>query len=241
MGRRSNSRQKKAAVLLPPNFNQTGNSPKPPFFKNPWVAGFGSLCLLIFAGLYYAPGFLESLQKIPSEIDKTKQQYMRWVKEDEDWSGEWSSFPEGVVDMPSMNLSDTDLILTISADQGEIGGTIATKKICKSIPFFSFIQLEGSVSGNSADVVAYDFVLGRRVNFAQLKLSRAGDVLTVRTLEQIQDWFPREVRLGKSPLASGEEPEPDGSLCADELKELFKQMHMGRGGSVGAPRRVRSG
>lgn len=175
--------------------------------------------------LLNAPTLLENARKLPNEVQKTWAQYRGWVKEDAEWSGNWSSSPEGVVDMAGMSLFKGDMQITISASQGHIEGTIATKAICRSIPIFNYVMLRGFVTGDTASLVAWDIVQGERVDYAALKLKRDRDILTVTPVAGRVDWFPASARLGRDPSENGSAPSPDYEFCANEMKEFKKNMN----------------
>jgi hypothetical protein len=156
-----------------------------------------------------APTVLSNLEKTPAAFESTKSKFLRWRYEDEAWSGTWSSFPEGYVDMGDMNLSDVDLRLEIVADQGQIGGVIATGKICQALPVFDFLLIKGEVSGGDAKITVYDFIDGKRKEFARLALRREGRIMTVTPIEGMVDWFPKMARIGHHP----DKGEPLNGFC----------------------------
>jgi len=194
-----------------------------PWYKRAWVV-ISTISAASFLFLLNAPTLLQNVRKLPDEARETSSQYQSWVKEDAEWTAHWSSFPEGVVDMADMRLSNTDMQITIWASQGEIDGTIATKAICRSIPVLNFVLLRGTVSGNTAKVTAWDIVQGYKTDFAELKLVRDGGVLTVTPLSGRKDWFPATARLGKHPGEANVQPEPDGTFCAQEMKDFINNM-----------------
>lgn len=202
----------------------TKNSPKIPWYKQLWFV-ISATTVVVSAILLNGPTMLQNARILPKEVIETKRQFKSWVKEDEDWTGNWSSFPEGIVDMEDMNLSDVDMQITIWASEGYIDGTIATKKICKSIPVFNYILLRGEVSGDTARVIAWDIIQGHKTDFAELTLHREGEVLTVTPVSGQVAWFPESARLGRTPRDSGTEPESDQSFCTEERKEFFKNLH----------------
>jgi hypothetical protein len=172
----------------------------------------------LIAALMNGPILLKNARELPASFEKTKAQFQSWVYEDAEWTGIWTSFPEGLIDMEALHLSDVDLEITIWAKQGHIDGVIATTAICRQFPMWDYVLLRGDVSGNDADVVAYDFILGYARDFARLRLTREGNVITVTPLDGRKDWFPDVARLGRSPLAPTEEPDPDMSYCEEHLR-----------------------
>ena len=146
MSNRSARRKKKGPQIVVPE-----KATARPFFKKAWVIATATAGVL-FTALLNAPTILENVRKLPASIVRTKAQYLSWLHSDSEWTGKWSSSPEGIVDMEDMHLSNVDMQITIWASQGGIDGTIATKKICKEIPLFDFVLLKGQVSGHTAQV-----------------------------------------------------------------------------------------
>ncbi|BCI77615.1 MULTISPECIES: hypothetical protein [Vibrio] len=192
-----------------------------PWYKKVWVVA-AATSALVSTILIQGPTMLQNARILPKEIKETSDQFQSWVKEDADWTGHWSSFPEGMVDMADLDLSDVDLEITIHATNGNIDGTIATKKICKSIPVFDFVLLRGKVNGNQAEVVAWDIIGGKKTDFASLTLVRDGYLMQVTPKEGMTSWFPTQARIARRPTDS-KDPQPDTSYCAEEKKELYEQ------------------
>ncbi len=71
-----------------------------------------------------------------------------------------------------MELSNTDMQITIWATEGDIQGTIATGELCKVFPIWNFVLLSGEVSGDSAEVFAWDIIQGRRKYIAKFDFIR---------------------------------------------------------------------
>lgn len=192
--------------------------PKVPWYKRVWVV-VSATSVVISAILLKGPSLLQNARILPEEVRLTMSKFLSWAKEDDAWTGHWSSYPEGIVNMADMRLSDVDMQITIWASQGDIDGTIATKNICRSIPVLNYVLLRGSVSGNAAHVVAWDIVQGHKTDFAKLTLAREGDAMTVTPIDGRKDWFPSTARLGRHPTRS----EPDQAFCSEERKAFFEK------------------
>jgi hypothetical protein len=186
-----------------------------------WAIVYGTAGV-VFVFLLNAPELLKNLRILPEEVSTTIAQYESWVYEDAEWTGNWSSYPEGIVDMEDMHLSDTDLKITIWATQGRLDGTIVNKAVCKIVPL-QWILLSGSVSGNGADVMAWDIRQGKKTRYAQLTFSRDGDILTVKSTLDPAGLFPTEVRIGRHPADEGKDPEPDATVCEEIHRELIEK------------------
>lgn len=196
---------------------------KVPWYKRVWFV-ISATSVVVSAILLKSPTLLQNARILPSEVRQTASQFQSWIKEDVAWTGHWSSSPEGIVDIADMRLSNVDMQITIWASQGNIDGTIATKNICRSIPTLNYVLLRGEVSGNTAHVTAWDIVQGHKTDFAQLRLVRDGDVITVTPSFGHKDWFPEIARLGRHPDEPGIEPKPDQTFCAQERKAFFDKL-----------------
>lgn len=195
---------------------------KEPWYKRVWVVA-ALTSASVSAVLIQGPTLLQNMRVIPSEIQKTSDQFQSWVKEDEQWTEHWSAFPEGMVDIADMNLSEVDLQITIWAKNGQIDGTIATHGICQSIPVFNYILLRGSISGNEANVIAWDVVGGHKKEFANLTLTRDNYIMTVKTNSGITSWFPKVARIARRPIDS-DDPQPDHEFCSEERQTLYEML-----------------
>lgn len=172
--------------------------PSVPWYKRMWVIVAGAVSVAFTVGLN-GPTLLENARKLPAEIEKTWAQYASWRHDDEAWTGDWSTFPEGILDVTDMRLSEgVDLKISLWAEGGEIGGVIAAGTICSALPY-DYLQLQGRVSGNIAQLEVWDILQGRRVVFDHLKLLREGDVITVHPAAG-SDWFPANARIGRHPV-----------------------------------------
>jgi hypothetical protein len=180
-------------------FAQTPQPPSQPWYKKVWVVASAVGAAAFAIGLN-GPTILQNVRKMPTEFSATSDQYLSWIKEDEKWTGDWSTFPEGIVNMADMNLSDgVDLKMSLGSKNGEIGGEISTGTICKKVPHFNFLMVRGKVSGSTARITVWHIVGGKTVTFAELDLVRKDDVITVTPFSGNSDWFPSGARLGKHP------------------------------------------
>lgn len=182
------------------------------------------MTVIFTAALSQAPTLLQNARIIPEEFKITISQFRSWVKEDNEWTGHWSSFPEGFVDLADMQLTETDLEITIWATEGYIDGTIATKKVCETLPIVDYFLLRGEVSGDKANVVAWDIIKGHKTDFAELILERKNGVITVTPKSGHTDLFPAIARIGQHPLEPGEDPKPTSDYCKEEREEFRKMV-----------------
>lgn len=176
------------------------SQPSTPWYKKVWVVASGVGAAAFALGLN-GPTILQNIRKMPAEFSVTSDQYLSWLKEDAEWTGHWSTFPEGIVNMAEMNLSDgVDLKISITSKNGEIGGEISTGTICNNVPF-DFLMIRGKVSGKTARITVWDIVGGRTVSFADIDLIRENDVITVKPANGQTAWFHAGARIGKHPTS----------------------------------------
>lgn len=185
------------------------------WYESKWSIITGVAVAAFTLGLN-GPALLQNIRQMPNEVTVTKSQYTSWLKDDEKWQGDWSGYPEYVVNVSDMHLSeDVDARLTIFAKEGELGGMIATGKICQNVPF-NFLMIRGKVSGNKSQVEVWDYLGGKDKVFATLELVRGDDVITINPISGATDWFPKAARIGKHPEVNGEFLT---NYCADQRKQ----------------------
>jgi hypothetical protein len=179
-----------------------------------------------------APTLITNLENLPRDVSRVTDKFLGLYYDDEAWTGFWSEFPEGYVDLEEMNLASVKLGIDITSTSGEIGGMIGTKEICNTLPFGEFLHINGKVSGNEAVITAFDYIGGKRQEFTRLTLKRDGIIITVKPIGGIVDLFPQEAKIGRHPddypaITSGYSDEnPDISsiyfakLCEEKRKAL---------------------
>lgn len=196
----------------------------------PWYRRVWFLITLVGAGLFgvlsNGPMLLSNAEKLPSEFERVAGKFLSWYYEDQDWEGLWSANPEGYVDSVDMKLSDVDIKLHLLSEHGRIGGEIAMKSICRVVPMFDYLLLEGKVSGDIATITAFDFIGGERKNFFRFSAKRDGVVITVSPKEGAQEWLPSvPVRIGLHPTREDEDPYDQlTGTCKVEKEELMKKI-----------------
>jgi hypothetical protein len=172
---------------------------KSPWYKRMWVIVVAVGTCAFTLGLN-GPMLLQNIRALPGEVETTRDQFLSWLRKDAAWTGDWSTFPEGIVDMGDMRLTEgVDLKLSLQAKNGELGGMITSGKVCSNLPVFDFLLLRGTVSGNTASVEVWDIVGGHQRVFERLKLVREDTVITVQPDRGSASWFPPGARIGKHP------------------------------------------
>lgn len=167
------------------------------------------------------------LKICPAAYTKVSDRFSGWHYEDDEWTGIWSASP-GYADQEDMQFSDVDLILEIKSINGQIDGVIATKKMCEALPW-DFILIGGCISGNKADILAWDIVGGEKTNFAKLTLERSGAIMTVSPTEGRVEWFPQKVRVSLHPQSDqAENNKIFSDFCGRRKEALSSQRHSER-------------
>ncbi len=191
--------QKKRSGGTPPEITAQPVPSKPPWYKRAWVVASAVGGIAFTLGMN-GPTLLQNIRKLPSEVNATSEQYLSWIKEDEEWTGNWSTFPEGIVNMEDMKLSTgVDLRISLHSKNGEISGEISSGAICKGFPAFDFLLVRGNVSGNSAHLTVWEIIGGETKTFEEIELNRQEGVITVIPKAGASSWFTNRARLGKHP------------------------------------------
>ena len=200
-----------------------------PWYKKSWKI-IACVFTIIVTLVLNTPTVLKNIRVLPEEVDTTWGDFISWFQEDKEWSGYYSSFPEGIIDIEDMELSDVDMKIILYAKRGEIGGSIYTKEICSSFPSLGFLQFSGDVTltGNRADeVVVWDIVGGKIREFAKINIERDKDVITIKPISGNVGLFPENARLGKHPdihpdIEEKEEPNEFkfSERCMEQVEKL---------------------
>ena len=189
----------------------------------PWIAVTGLLLGWILLNGITA---LSNLEQFPSATRKSLNQYLSWYYDDAGWTGVWSSKAEGYVDYEE--LSPIDVRIEMKVEQGQIDGVISSPEICKTFPLFDFVLIEGMVSGDSIDAVAYDYIGGHRRDFVKVRLTKSdAGIMLVTPIDGIVGLLPAsaKIRLHPDEGAFDEKmPHEKTEYCAAEREEFLKKM-----------------
>lgn len=191
------SRRKKQRSAVPPM--PAPEPPKPLWYKRMWLLGVAVAGVVFTAGLN-GPSLLQNIRKLPAEAEMTRDQYLSWLREDADWTGNWAAFPEGIVNTGDLRLTEgVDMRLSLQAKKGELEGIIASEEVCANDPALDFLLLRGSVSGDTASVEVWDIVGGHEQVYERLTLARKDNVVTVQSERGAESWFHHGAKIGKHP------------------------------------------
>ncbi|MBB5882956.1 hypothetical protein GGR74_004206 [Xanthomonas arboricola] len=186
----------------------------------PSVLGFFTWLLI------NGPTALQNSRALPSETIKTWSTFSAWLHEDEEWNGYWSASSEGYINSSEMDLSNSDLVLILSASNGALSGTVASKSICRAIPLFNYNLVDGkiSITGNTANILIYDYIGGRKVELESLQLRRDGVVIEAVSRGGLLQMPVSPVRIARRPHDSKDENlEPDHQYCLEERNAFFER------------------
>lgn len=213
-------------------------TPSKPWYQRAWVGAalVGGVITTIVSGigtiLTNGPTYIANAEKMPGEFERVSNKFLSWLYEDERWNGYFGTAPEAYADLEDMRLtkSDPQLNLHLYSQRGFVGGEITSKAICGSRPFPDYLMLEGrvSLSGNSARVVAWDVVGGRRQNYFAFTIEQDGGVvLTLTHVEGLRDALPETARVARYPDLTVDEKvyEALRAVCSAERKAFTDALH----------------
>lgn len=212
----------KKSLRKPSSLNKTSST-----LEKPWVEkikeGFTALTAII-SFIAAALGLLVFYANNKGAFSELKDDFSTWIYKRDAWTGLFNNFPEGHIDMASMNLSESDLQLVILVNGGLIDGVIADKKLCKIGFPNGYKLLKGDIEflGNTADVQAFDFEQGHLREYARLEIKREGVILEV-TAKKGSEWLlPQPVRIAQHPTKNTDTGMKDLlKFCDEERAELM--------------------
>ncbi|KQW52293.1 MULTISPECIES: hypothetical protein [unclassified Roseateles] len=208
-----------------------------PWYQKTWVGAtlvagaIGTLLSGISSVLLNGPTYIANAEKMPGEFERVSNKFLSWLYEDEKWTGYFGTMPEAYADIEDMQLTKSDRKLTVHlmAERGYIGGEIVSQAICSGKPFPDYLLLEGrvSMSGDSASVVAWDVVGGKRQNYFTFSIEREPAVLTLRQMEGVQGVLPVPARVALYPEMKVEEKiyEALREVCKGERELFLDKLH----------------
>ncbi|MGX5667670.1 hypothetical protein ACWKW9_17005 [Rhizobium daejeonense] len=189
------------------------------------VAASGWL-VSVFLGLLELPAKINSFM---SEAPKAKESVADWLLLDQDYTGMWTSSVEGWVDatdeeLNSSTASGGPVSLRMRIYNGRVEGEIESAGLTK-IYVFSAILIEGEKRDNGIDLLAYDYVGGKKTNLALMRLTLNDEderlPLQLETIKQGGPFFPERARLYRT---STDVSEPiKGTLNMDLMREVLEK------------------
>jgi hypothetical protein len=185
-----------------------------------WAAGLPAVGAIVSAVVLNPTNLFAGLRALPGEVQVTTDQFWGWYHLDAAWTGHWTNKPEGYVDAGDMHLSAEDIGIQLTVKNGKVEGTISTKSICRSTPFYQFLLVRGDVSGSTdATIVVWDTFQGHNVDIAELELKREGVTMTVVPKQGMVHLFPQEARLAIDPSDTDQ-----GEFCEGRRENVTKTL-----------------
>lgn len=169
--------------------------------KKPWVWLVGAVAALALL-LTNINTILRQSRELPGEVGKTSQQFSSWFYDYPHWPGDWTSFPEGDVDIPDQNLTPEGIRLKLQVENGgQLDGTIETDGICKNVTYFESALIDGKITGaHTAKLAVFNFVEGHRRLMASIKVNRDGDSMTLTPVDDPFQILPASAKIARAPL-----------------------------------------
>ena len=189
------------------------------------VAASGWL-VSVFLGLLELPAKINSFM---SEAPKAKESVADWLLLDQDYTGMWTSSVEGWVDatdeeLNSSTASGGPLSLRMRVYNGRVEGEIESAGLSE-IYVYSAILLEGEKRDNGIDLLAYDYVGGKKTNLALMRLTLSDKderlPLHLETIKQGGPFFPERARLYRTSTDVSEAIK--GSLNMDLMRQVLEK------------------
>jgi hypothetical protein len=189
------AKRKRQRVVAAPSAPAVGGDDKPWYKKAwPWVTG---LAIVTSWVLLNGVSALSNAEKLPSAASRLYNRVSTWYHVDQEWTGKWTN--EGDIDaryQPDIYI-DLDLLVLDRSVQGKIG----SGQQRDAIPY-EYVLVEGSVRGDTLDILAFDYFHGIPKRIATFKITRIGsdtsDQIKVVTTWQAQPWFPKETTLWRA-------------------------------------------
>ena len=136
------------------------------------MASIGIICGALFAALTLPGHINDFLAELPLAREN-------WLNAHQ-WTGMYSSSPEGVTNMGDLELSsESDVVLNLnySEERHDIGGYIYSETFLGRGPLYPNLMLHGTPSilwPNSLKLEVFDVVLGQRLDIDELRIKRDG-------------------------------------------------------------------
>ncbi|MBG1233724.1 hypothetical protein [Aestuariivirga litoralis] len=163
------------------------------------VAASGWL-VSVFLGLLDLPAKINSFWE---EAPKATERVSDLMLLDHNYSGIWTSSVEGWVDATDDELKASTtlggpIFLRLKVYNGRVDGEIKSEGLAKTY-IYSVLQIEGEKTNGGIDLVAYDYILGKKTGLAKLRLTwgdQKGPLpLHLETIGQGGTFFPDKADL----------------------------------------------
>lgn len=176
--------------------------------------------LLFFSGWLATlfVGILEVPQKVHSffgTLPAAKHDVLTWWNLNTDFSGAWTN--EGDITATEM----MPIALRMRVYGGRIDGEVWSDGLRDTI--HPVILLGGDLRDGALHAYAFDFVGGKETVFATFNITKVGDKLILKTLDQPAKLFPEHAELFANPDALKDKPLTNFEMIQGLLKQLKKK------------------
>ena len=171
---------------------------------------------LVNSILIFLVGMITGILVLPEQLNQFFDEYPvlreRWLSATQ-WTGMYSSFPEGVVNMAELDLSwesDVTISLNYSEETHSVDGYIHSDTFCEMGLLYRNVLLVGSPSiwaPNRLDMYAFEVVGGYTVTLGKIRIDRDGGIIAVTSIENTGGLFEDTLRLAAGSELKEEEQE----------------------------------
>lgn len=195
--------------------------------------GVSAVTILVAASGWIVSLFLGVLE-LPTKVNsffedgpKAKQNVVNWLLLDETFTGIWTSDLEGWVDATEDErraslAAGGPVTLRVRVYNGSAEGEIRTEGLANTY-VYPVVLLEGEKRDGGIDLVAYDYVGGKKTALAQLRLDlgEGGLPLRLAAVKQAGPFFPHEANLYRTSIDVSEALA--GGVSVDLMPRFSKQ------------------
>ncbi|GEM_PF-6679396 len=190
----------------------------------------------VFLGLLELPTKINSFI---SDVPKAKESVADWLLLDQKYTGMWTSSTEGWVDATDQELNSSKdsggpVSLRMRVYNGRVEGEIESAGLSE-IYVYSAILLEGEKRDTGIDLLAYDYVGGKKTNLALMRLTLNDEderlPLRLETIKQGGPLFPEKARLYRTTTDVSEAIK--GTLNMNLMRQVIEQGQTAEGPEKG--------
>ncbi|MEQ9864471.1 hypothetical protein [Pectobacterium aroidearum] len=151
-----------------------------------WIIGGGILALILSLSscIDAVDNILTKSIDLPQKMKVFSDKMSDYYYEPGKWNGTWSAFPEGLVNMGDYSLSDTDVIISLTLNNGVVSGEIVSKEFCKKVHMLD-MMINGEINlfhVIRADVIAIVKGETRKLGRIKINYENSDGVVTVTPL-----------------------------------------------------------
>lgn len=164
---------------------------------------------------------LDNVSTLPAKFETVKNQAISWRYNDEGWTGWWTTSTEGLVDSGDVTVSPIRAQLSLSVTQGKAHGEFSSDAVCSIAPMLGVLMLDGEINGDILHGIAYQFVGGKRENFATFTVTPTKNGVTIIPLQDPLGLIGK--RLDLIAAFTEEQKDHGRSDCAGEQQKFISE------------------